>query len=158
MYNSFSSSQNNLNNLDPVSRLKMKRDHEMNIPNYIQNIDQNMNYNNNNNLVNNIPNALGTNQNVQIQPSFNNRIVEKMDEPHTILTQPKFQQLPSKKSNKMKEYIIIFIIFIILSIKPVRLISRTSVPIIKNFENEIPACLFRGLIFVSAIFIYRRFK
>ena len=156
MFNSFSSSQNNLNNLDPVSRLKIKRDHEMNIPNYIQNIDQNMNYNNN--LVNNVPNALGNNQNVQIQPSFNNRVVEKMDSKIAPIGQQTFQPQTSKKSNKMKEYIIIFIIFIILSIKPVRLISRTSVPIIKNFENEIPACLFRGLILVLAIFIYRRFK
>jgi len=50
------------------------------------------------------------------------------------------------------------LVFIILSIKPIRIFTRTAIPFVNNFQNEIPSVIFRGLLFLLIMFIYRRFK
>jgi len=163
IYNNFSGTKNNLDHLDPVNRLKMRRDQELNIPNFVKSIEQNIeqfddqNYNTNlpynNPTINGIPNRLPKNQNIMIQPKMHNHPQLKQRE--------KFTNIPIKKkksSFNIKEYLIMLLVFIILSIKPIRILTRTAIPFVKNFQNEIPSVIFRGLLFLLIMFIYRRFK
>ena len=79
MYNSFSGTRNNMDHLDPVSRLKMKRDQELNAPNFVKSVEQNIEQYQNSNqantnlpvmnpTINGIPNKLPRNQNIMMQP------------------------------------------------------------------------------------------
>ena len=165
IYNSFSGTQNNLDHIDPVNRLKIRRDQELNIPNFVKSVEQNIeqfgdqNYNGmntnlpfNNPSINGIPNRLPRNQNIMIQPKMHNHPKLKRRE--------KFVNIPIKKKSSfnIKEYLIMLLVFIILSIKPIRIFTRTAIPFVNNFQNEIPSVIFRGLLFLLIMFIYRRFK
>lgn len=165
MYNSFSGTKNNLDHLDPISKLKFKRDQELNIPNFVKSVEQNIEQFENNQFNTNlpsmnptiggIPNQLPRNQNIMLQPKMHNH-------PQAAVIQNRIPQtfpiIKKQSSFNIKEYLIILMIFIILSIKPIRILTRTAIPFINTFENEIPSVIFRGLLFITIIFFYRRFK
>jgi len=167
MYNSFSGTRNNLDHLDPVSRLKMKRDQELNVPNFVKSVEQNIEqYQNSNQVntnlpvmnptINGIPNKLPRNQNIMMQPKMHNHPQNNIQRP--INPNQNFPIIKKKSSLNIKEYLIIFVVFIILSIKPIRIFTRTAIPFINKFQNEIPSVIFRALLFITIIFFYRRFK
>lgn len=55
-----------------------------------------------------------------------------------------------------KEYLVILCLFVILSNKSVRVFLRTSIPIINNYDSELPASILGGIILVFLLYSVKK--
>lgn len=163
---------NNLNKLDTLGKIQMQRDQELNMPNQIRSVNNaydNQNVLLQNPTIQNIPQGLPRNQNIMmqpLQPNYANLLNQNNNQ------RPVYENFSNsnykKKSNgikglcksllsNMKQNIILLLIFIILSLKTVRVFLRNNTPYVKNFESAIPSTILRGIIMIISFNLVKNF-
>jgi hypothetical protein len=161
---------NNLNKLDTLGKIQMQRDQELNMPSQIRSVNNaydNQNVLLHNPTIQNIPQGLPRNQNIMMQPLQPN-YANLLNQNHN--QRPVYENFSNYKTNSksikglcksllsnMKQNIILLLIFIILSLKTVRIFLRNNTPYLKNFESPIPSTILRGILMIISFNLVKNF-
>ena len=169
--------------LDPLSKLRMERDQQLKDINNQQNNNNNHNMNENINLVRMVEDNIENfnehgnmnflkNNNKSVELSNNNLRNEKLEMDENFENKKivddnyvnkidmvnKIEKEGLVKSiwDDIKEYMIIILLFTLLSFDNVVLFFRNSIPFINTLESTVPAKLLRGLLLVIILFVIKR--
>ena len=172
--------------LDPLSKLRMQRDQQLKDMNNQQNTNNHQNINNNNSMNENInlfftpsqvvagehgnmnflknnksmelSNNNFINENLEIDENFENEKIVDDNYINKIDMVNKIEKEGIVKTiwDDIKEYMIIILLFTLLSFDNVVLFFRNSIPFLNTLESTVPAKLLRGLLLVILLFIIKR--